>query len=139
MTCSSIGYNADERRLDTGYYDLLASEVRLTNFVVIAQGQIPQRAWFTLGRLLSENAGVPTLLSWSGSMFEYLMPMLVMPNYDGSCWSRPAAPPSACRSNMATSWAFPGAFRSRVTTPWTRTSIINIAPSVSRAWGSSAG
>jgi cellobiose phosphorylase len=79
-----IGYNAEERRLDSGYYDLLASEVRLTNYVVIAQGQIPQRAWFTLGRLLSENAGVPTLLSWSGSMFEYLMPMLVMPNYDGS-------------------------------------------------------
>ena len=79
-----IGYNVDERRLDTGYYDLLASEVRLANFVVIAQGQIPQRAWFTLGRLLGENAGTPTLLSWSGSMFEYLMPMLVMPNYDGS-------------------------------------------------------
>ncbi|WP_212624900.1 glucoamylase family protein [Pseudomonas sp. PP3] len=79
-----IGYNAEELRLDSGYYDLLASEVRLTNYVVIAQGQIPQRAWFTLGRLLGENAGVPTLLSWSGSMFEYLMPMLVMPNYDGS-------------------------------------------------------
>ena len=79
-----IGYNVEERRLDSGYYDLLASEVRLTNFVVIAQGQIPQRAWFTLGRLLGEYAGVPTLMSWSGSMFEYLMPMLVMPNYDGS-------------------------------------------------------
>jgi cyclic beta-1,2-glucan synthetase len=79
-----IGYNAEERRLDTGYYDLLASEVRLTNFVVIAQGQIPQRAWFTLGRLLGECADVPTLMSWSGSMFEYLMPMLLMPNYDGS-------------------------------------------------------
>ncbi|MCZ7024283.1 hypothetical protein, partial [Salmonella enterica] len=70
-----IGYNAEERRLDSGYYDLLASEVRLTNYVVIAQGQIPQRAWFTLGRLLGEYAGVPTLMSWSGSMFEYLMPM----------------------------------------------------------------
>jgi len=79
-----IGYNAEDRRLDSGYYDLLASEVRLTNYVAIAQGQIPQRAWFTLGRLLGVNAGVPTLLSWSGSMFEYLMPMLVMPNYDGS-------------------------------------------------------
>ncbi|WP_137808041.1 GH36-type glycosyl hydrolase domain-containing protein [Pseudomonas sp. G(2018)] len=79
-----IGYNTEDRRLDSGYYDLLASEVRLTNYVAIAQGQIPQRAWFTLGRLLGENAGVPTLLSWSGSMFEYLMPMLVMPNYDGS-------------------------------------------------------
>ena len=79
-----IGYNAEELRLDSGYYDLLASEVRLPIFVAIAQGQIPQRAWFTLGRLLGENAGVPTLLSWSGSMFEYLMPMLVMPNYEGS-------------------------------------------------------
>ncbi|MNO42136.1 N,N'-diacetylchitobiose phosphorylase [compost metagenome] len=80
----SIGYNADERRLDSGYYDLLASEVRLTNFVVIAQGQLPQQAWFTLGRLLSNNRGVPVLLSWSGSMFEYLMPMLVMPSYEGT-------------------------------------------------------
>lgn len=90
-----IGYNADDRRLDTGHYDLLASEVRLTNFVVIAQGQIPQRAWFTLGRLLGENAGIPTLLSWSGSMFEYLMPMLVMPNYDGSLLDQ------TCRSAVA--------------------------------------
>ncbi|MFW9078439.1 GH36-type glycosyl hydrolase domain-containing protein [Pseudomonas sp. P2757] len=79
-----IGYNAEERRLDSGYYDLLASEVRLTNFVVIAQGQIPQRAWFTLGRLSGEHDGVATLMSWSGSMFEYLMPMLVMPDYEGS-------------------------------------------------------
>lgn len=80
----SIGYTTEERRLDTGYYDLLASEVRLTNFVVIAQGQIPQRAWFTLGRLAGDCGGVATLMSWSGSMFEYLMPILVMPNYDGS-------------------------------------------------------
>jgi cellobiose phosphorylase len=80
----AIGYNADENRLDTAYYDLLASEARLTNFVVIAQSQLPQEGWFTLGRLLTSNAGVPVLLSWSGSMFEYLMPMLVMPNYAGT-------------------------------------------------------
>ena len=79
-----IGYNADERRLDTAFYDLLASEVRLTSFVVIAQGQVPQESWFSLGRLLTSNAGVPVLLSWSGSMFEYLMPMLVMPSYEGT-------------------------------------------------------
>ncbi|MBD9425061.1 cyclic beta 1-2 glucan synthetase [Pseudomonas sp. PDM15] len=80
----AIGYNAEENRLDAAYYDLLASEARLTNFVVIAQGQLPQEGWFTLGRLLTSNAGVPVLLSWSGSMFEYLMPMLVMPNYPGT-------------------------------------------------------
>ncbi len=80
----AIGYNATENRLDAAYYDLLASEARLTNFVVIAQGQLPQEGWFTLGRLLTSNAGVPVLLSWSGSMFEYLMPLLVMPNYAGT-------------------------------------------------------
>lgn len=80
----AIGYNADEHRLDTAFYDLLASEMRLTNFVVIAQGQVPQDSWFALGRLLTSNAGVPVLLSWSGSMFEYLMPLLVMPNYEGT-------------------------------------------------------
>ncbi len=80
----SIGYNVDERRLDAGYYDLLASEARLTNFVAIAQGQVPQESWFTLGRLLTTTGGVPVLLSWSGSMFEYLMPMLVMPSYAGT-------------------------------------------------------
>ncbi len=77
----SIGYTTEENRLDSACYDLLASEARLTNFVVIAQGLLPQEGWFSLGRLLTSNRGVPVLLSWSGSMFEYLMPMLVMPNY----------------------------------------------------------
>ncbi len=77
----AIGYNVSERRLDASYYDLLASEVRLASFVAIAQGQLPQEHWFALGRQLCIVAGQPVLLSWSGSMFEYLMPLLVMPNY----------------------------------------------------------
>ena len=77
----SIGYNVEERRLDAGYYDLLASEARLCSFVAIAQGQLPQETWFSLGRLLTEVDSGATLLSWSGSMFEYLMPQLVMPSY----------------------------------------------------------
>jgi len=80
----AIGYNVDERRADTGYYDLLASEARLSTFVAIAQGQLPQESWFALGRLLAGTAGEPVLLSWSGSMFEYLMPLLVMPTYDNT-------------------------------------------------------
>ncbi len=80
----SIGYNVDERRLDAGFYDLLASEARLTNFIAIAQEQLPQDSWFALGRLLTSSGGEPVLLSWSGSMFEYLMPLLVMPNYVGT-------------------------------------------------------
>ncbi len=80
----SIGYNVDARRLDTGYYDLLASEARLASFVGIAQGQLPQDNWFALGRLLTTVGGEPALLSWTGSMFEYLMPNLVMPGYEGT-------------------------------------------------------
>ncbi len=77
----AIGYNIDERRLDSSYYDLLASEARLCSFVAIAQAQLPQENWFALGRLLTEVDGEAALLSWSGSMFEYLMPQLVMPSY----------------------------------------------------------
>ena len=78
----AIGYNVDSRRRDTSYYDLLASEARLCSFVAIAQGQLPQESWFALGRLLTNVGGEPILVSWSGSMFEYLMPLLVMPTYE---------------------------------------------------------
>ena len=79
-----IGYNVADRRSDTSYYDLLASEARLCNFVAIAQGSLPQESWFSLGRLLTAAGREPVLLSWSGSMFEYLMPLLVMPNFENS-------------------------------------------------------
>ncbi|RJQ50865.1 MAG: cyclic beta 1-2 glucan synthetase, partial [Nitrospiraceae bacterium] len=78
----TIGYNVGERRRDSSYYDMLASEARLCSFVAIAQGQLPQESWFALGRLLTTAGGEPVLLSWSGSMFEYLMPLLVMPTYE---------------------------------------------------------
>lgn len=80
----AIGYNVDAFRRDACFYDLLASEARLCNFVAIAQGQLPQESWFALGRLLTTAGGEPVLLSWSGSMFEYLMPLLVMPSYEGT-------------------------------------------------------
>jgi cyclic beta-1,2-glucan synthetase len=84
----AIGYNVDERRRDASYYDLLASEARLSTFVAIAQGQLPQESWFSLGRLLTTIGGAPILLSWSGSMFEYLMPLLVMPTYQDTLLDR---------------------------------------------------
>ena len=80
----AIGYNVSERRQDSSYYDLLASEARLSSFVAIAQGQLPQESWFALGRLLTTRGGEPTLVSWSGSMFEYLMPLLIMPTYENT-------------------------------------------------------
>ncbi len=80
----SIGYNMDEQIKDVSYYDLLASEARLGIFVAIAQGKLPQESWFSLGRLLTNAGGEQVLLSWSGSMFEYLMPQLVMPTYENT-------------------------------------------------------
>jgi cyclic beta-1,2-glucan synthetase len=78
----AIGFNITEHRRDASYYDLLASEARLSSFVGIAQGHLPLESWFSLGRLLTTAAGEPILLSWSGSMFEYLMPLLIMPAYE---------------------------------------------------------
>jgi cyclic beta-1,2-glucan synthetase len=80
----SIGYNVQEHRIDASYYDLLASEIRLCIFVGIAQGKLAGDSWFALGRLLTSMDGHPILLSWSGSMFEYLMPLLVMPTYENT-------------------------------------------------------
>ncbi|HWU69050.1 MAG TPA: glucoamylase family protein, partial [Stenotrophobium sp.] len=74
----SIGYAVDEGRLDPSSYDLLASEARLASFVAIAKGDVPARHWFRLGRVATPVPGGAALVSWSGSMFEYLMPSLVM-------------------------------------------------------------
>jgi cellobiose phosphorylase len=80
----TIGYNADEHRQDNSFYDLLASECRLTTYIAVAQGKLPQQSWFALGRQLTNFGTDPILLSWSGSMFEYLMPLLVMPTYENT-------------------------------------------------------
>jgi len=80
----AIGYDVDERRRDPTCYDLLASEARLASFLLIAQGQVPQKHWFSLGRLLTSHGGNVSLISWSGSMFEYLMPQLIMPSYENT-------------------------------------------------------
>ena len=78
------GFNVSEHRSDSSFYDLLASEARLCSYVAIALGQIPQEHWFSLSRLLVVSRGAPALVSWSGSMFEYLMPLLVMPNFENT-------------------------------------------------------
>jgi cyclic beta-1,2-glucan synthetase len=80
----SIGYNVMEGRLDGSYYDALASEARLCSFVAIATDQVPPEHWFKLGRALTPTGTARALLSWSASMFEYFMPLLVMRNYPGT-------------------------------------------------------
>ena len=74
----SIGYSATENSLDPSCYDLLASEARLASFFAIAKGDAPTRHWFRLGRTATPMGAGSALISWSGSMFEYLMPLLVM-------------------------------------------------------------
>ena len=74
----AIGYLVPEGTLDPNCYDLLASEARLASFIAIAKGDVPARHWFRLGRAGTPVAHGAALISWSGSMFEYLMPSLVM-------------------------------------------------------------
>jgi cyclic beta-1,2-glucan synthetase len=80
----AIGFNVVDHRRDNSFYDLLASESRLAIFLGIAQGKLPQESWFALGRQLTNPGTSPILVSWSGSMFEYLMPMLVMPSFENT-------------------------------------------------------
>ena len=74
----SIGFRPGDGTLDASCYDLLASEARLTSFIAIAKGEVPSSHWFRLGRALTPVGRGSALISWSGSMFEYLMPALVM-------------------------------------------------------------
>jgi cyclic beta-1,2-glucan synthetase len=77
-----IGLRMHEQALDASYYDLMASEARLTSFLAIAKGDVPRRHWLALGRAFLTVGSTPGLKSWSGSMFEYLMPSLVMTEPD---------------------------------------------------------
>ena len=75
----SIGLNVATGRLDQSHYDLLASEACLASFLAVARGEVPRKHWFQLGRLPTFVAGQQGLISWGGTMFEYLMPRLLLP------------------------------------------------------------
>lgn len=74
----SIGYNIEENALTNSYYDLLASEARQTSYIAIARGEVDQQHWFKLGRTLTQIDRYKGMISWSGTMFEYFMPLLIM-------------------------------------------------------------
>ena len=80
----AIGYNLEDGKLDRAHYDMLCSEARLASFLAIAKGDVDAKHWFQLGRPLTHVAGRPGLLSWGGTMFEYLMPHLFQNHYAGS-------------------------------------------------------
>jgi cyclic beta-1,2-glucan synthetase len=78
------GFNLDAGQLDHNYYDLLASEARIASIIAIAKGEVPQSHWLHLGRPVTRVEGSYVLLSWSGTMFEYLMPPLFLRSYPGT-------------------------------------------------------
>src|SRR5216110_2456886 len=84
----SIGYQVAERRPDTSFYDLLASEARLTSFLAIARGEVPVEHGWALSRPFGSAYGRLPLLSWSGTMFEYLMPLLFTQTHENSLLDR---------------------------------------------------
>ncbi|SHO52374.1 glucoamylase family protein [Anaerocolumna xylanovorans] len=83
-----IGYHVSSHMLDDGCYDLMASESALTSLLAIAKGEVPLKHWYKLGRPLTIVGGVPCFVSWSGTMFEYLMPNLVFKEYEGSVYAQ---------------------------------------------------
>jgi len=85
-----IGYHVSSKSLDEGCYDLIASECLLTSILTIAQNIVPLKHWSKLGRPLTLIKGTPCFVSWSGTMFEYLMPSLVLPEYEGSVFTETA-------------------------------------------------
>lgn len=86
----TIGFNAEHARRDASFYDLLASEARLVSFLAVARGEVPQKHWFSLGRSLTSTTGGKALISWSGTMFEYLMPFIVMHDFPTTILGRTA-------------------------------------------------
>ncbi|MCA9009219.1 MAG: hypothetical protein KDB01_05700 [Planctomycetaceae bacterium] len=80
----SIGYNVDVGKLDRSHYDLLCSECRVASYLAIAKGDVETEHWFRLGRQATLLDGQYTLLSWGGTMFEFLMPQLFQRSYEGS-------------------------------------------------------
>ncbi len=86
----SIGYNVSTDRLDASSYDLLASEARLGSFVAIARGDVPMEHWFSMGRIYGAVGRQRVLLSWTGTMFEYLMPLLFQHAYGNSLMDKAA-------------------------------------------------
>jgi cyclic beta-1,2-glucan synthetase len=86
-----IGYNVTSDQVDAHHYDLLESEARLASYLAIVKRDVPESHWYTLGRPMTRANGAPMLLSWGGTMFEYLMPELLMRSQAGTLLARTSA------------------------------------------------
>ena len=130
-----VGYAVGGPLEFTSHYDLLASECRLASLVAIAKGDVPVEHWFALGRPRSAASDGQVLLSWSGTMFEYLMPLLFTRTFANSLLDR------ACREAVERQIEYGrektspvGRFRIRLQRARRATRSINIAPSACRRW-----
>ena len=131
----AIGYQVAERRLDTSFYDLLASEARLTSFLAIARGDVPVEHWWALSRPFGSAYGRLPLLSWSGTMFEYLMPLLVHPDArEFAARSRLSRRRALSDCLCPSKTACRGASRNRPSARSTGTTSINTGPLACRRW-----
>ncbi len=79
-----IGYNVEDEKVLNSYYDLLASEARTTSYIAISRREVPLRHWNHLGKSLIKEKGDLALASWTGTMFEYLMPSLILRDYENT-------------------------------------------------------
>jgi cyclic beta-1,2-glucan synthetase len=95
----SVGFDVEKNELSAACYDLLASEARIASFVSIAKDDIPQESWFQFGRVHTSFDGSPLLFSWTGTMFEYLMPSIWMRSYPDTLLQQSRA--SAVRAQQA--------------------------------------
>lgn len=101
-----VGYDCDAHQFTASHYDLLASEARLLSFTAVMTRQAPLRHWFRMGRTLGRTPGGPCLLSWSGTMFEYLMPHLLLPLIPGTLLHRACLDAVRCqaRHSLRNAW-----------------------------------
>ena len=83
----AIGYNIEENSLGNSYYDLMASEARIASLLSIARGEIKKEHWYNLSRNMTKAFGYKSLVSWSGTMFEYFMPFQIVKSFDNTIWS----------------------------------------------------
>ena len=135
----TIGYRLADAdgpgRADSSFYDLLASEARLASFVAIAKGDVPQHHWFHLGRLVTNIDGRATLMSWGGTMFEYLMPLLLMRSFPGTLLDQSCRASTRGRSITAGGGTCRGASPNRPTPSRIAPAPISTRRSACRAWG----
>ena len=136
-----IGYRLADAdgagRLDASRYDLLASEARLASFLAIGKGDVPESHWFHLGRVVTAVHGAPALLSWTATLFEYLMPLLADAHVPGTLLDQSCRLAIRRHIDYAASAASPGESPSRPTAPSIGTASISTRRSASRGWVSS--